>query len=90
MLCITDGSSPEPSLSLSMPTDINVLQHLNNSSIFSLVHFYVVVRVRFEQPSYSVREDVIEAEVCLIKEPLTAGPVTIDNVQTVDGTATGK
>ncbi len=50
----------------------------------------VVVRIRFEQPSYTVREDVIEAVVCLIKEPLTAGPVTIDNVQTVDGTATGK
>ncbi len=48
-----------------------------------------MVRIRFEQPSYSVREDVGEVEVCLIKEPDTADPVTIDNVSTVDGSATG-
>ena len=29
-------------------------------------------------------------EVCLIKDLNTPGPVTIDNVETVDGTATGK
>ena len=47
--------------------------------------------VRFEQPSYTVREDVGMAEVCLIKEPNTPGDVTIDDVQTADtGSATGK
>lgn len=48
-----------------------------------------VVTIRFEQPTYTVREDVGVAEVCLIKEPRTPGTVDGINVDTQEtGSAT--
>ena len=48
-----------------------------------------VVTIRFERSEYRVLENAGSVMVCLIKEPNTPGSVTIDNVQTVQNTATG-
>lgn len=53
---------------------------------FSLL---AVVVVAFEFPTYSVFEDSGVAMVCLIKDAETAEQITIDDITTMLGTATG-
>lgn len=49
-----------------------------------------VATVSFEFPSYTFAEDIGTAQVCLIKDAQTAGPITIDDITTSEGTATGR
>ena len=45
--------------------------------------------VEFEQPAYSVLENVGAAEVCLVKDLQTARSFVVSDITSADGTATG-
>ena len=59
------------------------------TGLFSLYEYFVVVTVTFERAVYNITESDAVAEVCLIKNPETGGMITIDDIMTTPGTATG-
>ena len=49
-----------------------------------------VLTIRFERPTYTFNEELGIAEVCLIKDVMTSGSITINDITTSDISTTGE